>query len=51
MANDGGIKFLTEFSRICRTCLSEKNKEDMSSIFENALDSILLNMTEINVGF
>jgi hypothetical protein len=49
MSESGGIKYITESSRICRTCLAEKNKEDLCSLFENSLDLILLNLTEISV--
>jgi hypothetical protein len=50
MSESGGIKYITECSRICRTCLAEKNKEDLCSLFENSLDLILLNLTEISVS-
>lgn len=49
MSDTESIKFISDFSRICRTCLSEKNLEDLCCVFDNSLDVILANLAEINV--
>lgn len=43
----GSIKVITELDKLCRTCLLEKNNEELRSIFENTLDLPLRDITSI----
>lgn len=44
------VRIITELDKICRTCLAEKDTENLRSLFENSLDSHLLGVTTVNVN-
>lgn len=48
--NETSIRVITDINKLCRTCLSEKNDEDMQSLFENSVDTLLLGLTAIKVS-
>lgn len=43
------VTIVTNLDRICRTCLNEKNVEELRYIFENSLDDMLLQLADIKV--
>lgn len=43
------VTIITNLDRICRTCLTEKNVEELRYIFENSLDDMLLQLADIKV--
>lgn len=46
---DENIAVITNFNRLCRTCLMEKAEEDLQSVFENSIDSMLSDLADIKV--
>lgn len=44
------ITIITNLDRICRTCLTEKNENDLRYIFENEVDNMLLRLADIKVS-
>lgn len=47
--NQENVRIITELDKICRTCLAEKDSENLRSLYENSLDSHLLGVTTVNV--
>lgn len=47
---DENIAIITNINRLCRTCLLEKSEEDLQSIFENSIDSMLSELADVKVS-
>lgn len=45
------VTVITDINKICRTCLSERNQEDLKSLYENNLGDMLLSLADIKVRF
>lgn len=43
------IKIVADLDSICRTCLCEKNSDELQNLFENSLDDLLLKTTSVQV--
>ncbi|KAJ8964555.1 hypothetical protein NQ314_004856 [Rhamnusium bicolor] len=43
------VKIITCFDKLCRTCLSEKDTEELRSLFENSLETQFTEITSIKV--
>lgn len=43
------IRVITDLNKICRTCLSERNRENLKSLFESSLDVTLFDLTAVKV--
>lgn len=43
------VTIITNLDRICRTCLMERNEDDLRYIFENELDNMLWRLADIKV--
>ncbi|KAI4461748.1 zinc finger protein [Holotrichia oblita] len=46
---DENITVITNFNRLCRTCLIEKPEEDLQSVFANSIDRMLSDVADIKV--
>ncbi|KAI4461771.1 zinc finger protein [Holotrichia oblita] len=46
---DENITVITNFNRLCRTCLIEKPEEDLQSVFANSIDRMLSDLADIKV--
>ncbi|GLV44395.1 uncharacterized protein CBL_10199 [Carabus blaptoides fortunei] len=46
---DSVIETITDLNRICRTCLNEKNLDDLRSLFENTLDGMLNGLASVKI--
>lgn len=43
------ITIITDINKICRTCLCEKSQADMSSLYQDSLDTMLYRLTSVKV--